>query len=113
MTLAEQKFAPRSGVLAALVFAATLAPSIARAQWPPDSLVNLEVLPKDIETRELVNIMAGFTRALGVRCQFCHVGEEGMPLAQFDFPSDEKPTKGKAREMIRMVETINGDYLAN
>ena len=98
--------------LVILTLAAALAPVQGRAQWPPDSLTNLEVLPKDIETRRLVNIMAGFTRALGVRCQFCHVGEEGMPLAEFDFPSDEKPTKRKAREMLRMVQTINGDYLA-
>ncbi len=100
-------------VLLTLTFAvATLAPSDGRAQWPPDSLTNLKVLREDIGVRELVGIMAGFTRALGVRCQFCHVGEEGMPLAEFDFPNDEKVTKRKAREMLRMVKTINGDYLA-
>lgn len=84
----------------------------AAAQWPPDSLTNLQVLPKDIETRELVSMMAGFTRALGVRCQFCHVGEEGMPLSQFDFAADDKPTKEKARVMLRMVRHINNEHLA-
>ena len=84
----------------------------AAAQWPPDSLTNLQVLPKDIETRELVSKMAGFTRALGVRCQFCHVGEEGMPLSQFDFAADDKPTKEKARVMLRMVRHINNEHLA-
>ncbi|MEW5915713.1 MAG: c-type cytochrome, partial [Gemmatimonadota bacterium] len=47
------------------------------------------------------------TAALGVRCQFCHIGEEGLDLARFDFASDEKRTKVIAREMMRMVETIN------
>ncbi len=83
----------------------------ARAQWPPDTLENLQVLPEDIETRELIGMMAGFTRALGVRCQFCHVGEESMPLSQFDFASDDKETKRKARVMIRMVQHINGEHL--
>lgn len=30
-------------------------------------------------------MMRNITGALGVRCQFCHVGEEGMPLERFDF----------------------------
>jgi hypothetical protein len=87
-------------------------PGEARAQWPPDTLQNLQVLPQDIDTRALIGMMAGFTRALGVRCQFCHVGEEGMPLSRFDFASDDKETKRKARVMIRMVQHINGEHLA-
>ena len=72
-----------------------------RAQFPPDSLVNLQVLPEDIEVRELIGTMRGFALGLGVRCEHCHVGEEGQPLSTFDFPADEKPTKAKAREMLR------------
>lgn len=87
-------------------------PATAAAQWPPDSITNLQVLPENLEFRRLVDIMAGFTRALGVRCSFCHMGEEGMPLAEYDFASDEKPTKRKAREMLRMVRTINTQFLA-
>ncbi len=98
-----------TALLAAILLLAV--PEPAAAQWPPDTLENLEVLPQDIDTRELIGIMAGFTRALGVRCQYCHVGEEGMPLAQFDFPSDEKETKRKARVMIRMLQHVNGDHL--
>jgi tetratricopeptide (TPR) repeat protein len=85
----------------------------AAAQFPPDSFVNLKVLPRDIETRALIDMMAGFTRALGVRCEFCHVGEEGMPLAQFDFPADDKVTKRKARQMLRIVQAINDEYLTD
>jgi hypothetical protein len=35
------------------------------------------------------------------------VGEERKPLAEFDFASDEKPTKVTARQMMRMVEEVN------
>jgi hypothetical protein len=51
--------------------------------------------------------MRNITFALGVRCQFCHVGEEGMPLERFDFASDDKRTKLVARQMMRMVQEIN------
>jgi hypothetical protein len=56
---------------------------------------------------DLVGTMRNFALGLGVRCQFCHVGEEGKPLGTFDFASDEKRTKKVAREMIRMVQEIN------
>lgn len=84
----------------------------AHGQWPPQSLENLKVLPHDIAVNDLVGIMADFTRALGVRCTFCHVGEEGMPLGEYDFVSDEKPTKRKARQMLEMVNGINNEHLA-
>ena len=77
----------------------------------PDEFTNLEVLPDDIEQRQLVNTMRSFAFGLGVRCEHCHVGEPGQPLSTFDFASDEKQTKRKAREMMRMVNAINGQYL--
>jgi tetratricopeptide (TPR) repeat protein len=54
--------------------------------------------------------MIGFTRALGVRCSYCHIGEEGKPLGTYDFASDENPNKDRAREMLRMLGDIN-DHL--
>jgi tetratricopeptide (TPR) repeat protein len=39
------------------------------------------------------------------------VGEEGQPLSTYDFPSDEKLTKRKARVMLRMVQAINDGLL--
>lgn len=50
--------------------------------------------------------MRGITGALGVRCQFCHLGEEGKPLETFDFSSDDKRTKRIARDMMRMVADV-------
>jgi tetratricopeptide (TPR) repeat protein len=89
-----------------------IAPPAAAQTWPPDSLTNLKVLPKDITVRELVTLMAGFTRALGVRCTYCHVGEEGKPLEDYRFAADDKPAKRKARVMLQMVDDLNGRYLA-
>jgi tetratricopeptide (TPR) repeat protein len=88
-----------------------LAPSFALAQWPPERLKNVQVLPKDLAIRALVDTMAGFTRALGVRCAYCHVGGETTPFDFLDFSSDSMPAKVKAREMLRMVLAINRDHL--
>lgn len=97
-------------VVLSVAIATTVQPAAAQ-KWPPDSFTNLKVLPKDISQRELVNTMAGFTRALGVRCTYCHVGEEGQPLSTYRFPSDKKETKRKARVMLKMVRDINAKYL--
>ena len=73
---------------------------------------NLKVLPADISESELQALMASFTRALGVRCEHCHVRTAGQPMRREDFPLDDKPAKRKAREMIAMVRDINQKYLA-
>jgi photosynthetic reaction center cytochrome c subunit len=75
-------------------------------RWQPPDPTNLQVLPKTITKPELVNAMRGFTRALGVRCEFCHVGE-GNDLSTFDFASDDKRQKRNARVMLRMAGDIN------
>jgi Flp pilus assembly protein TadD len=53
--------------------------------------------------------MRMFTQALGVRCTYCHVGRDGMPLDSVDFVSDAKPTKETARDMMRLTGAINVD----
>ncbi len=72
---------------------------------------NLKVLPKDISSEDLSATMRGFAMGLGVRCETCRVGEPNTPLHTFDFPSDEKPMKQKARLMIKMVNEINGELV--
>lgn len=76
-------------------------------KWPPDSLINVHVFPRTTPVVQLIGTMRNFTGWLGVRCQFCHVGEEGMPLERFDFASDDKRTKRVARQMMQMVEEVN------
>src|SRR5579862_1703137 len=61
---------------------------------------NIQVL-KDIREDQLIPSMRYMTAALGVRCDFCHVQDE--------FPSDDKPEKGRAREMMKMMMAINTD----
>ncbi len=85
-------------------------PEAAGAQIP-DTYTNLKVLPQDITRDQLVQTMRGFAIGLGVRCHFCHMGEEGQPFSEWDFASDEKPNKQTARVMLRMVQAINGEYL--
>ena len=78
-------------------------------RWPEEPK-NLKVLPKGTKGAQLREVMRGFATSLHVRCQYCHVGE-GSDLSKFDFPSDEKITKQKARVMIQMVQDINQTYL--
>jgi tetratricopeptide (TPR) repeat protein len=83
-------------------------PGHAQDKWSwPDKPTNLQVLPKDWPGKRLQPVMIGFTRALGVRCSYCHKGEEGKPLSTYDFASDENPNKNRAREMLRMLDDIN------
>jgi hypothetical protein len=93
--------------VALLLISAPL-PAQAPGKWPPDSLVNLRVIPKSTPVMQVVGMMRTITGDLGVRCQFCHVGEEGQPLERFDFASDQKRTKAVARQMMLMVREING-----
>lgn len=73
----------------------------------PDKYTNLKVLPKDIDKRQMVDIMRSFSGALGVRCNYCHVGESTTSLEGFDFASDDKEKKRVARGMMQMVGEIN------
>src|SRR6266545_6911283 len=79
----------------------------APGHWPPDSLINTKVFPHNTPVMQVVGQMRNITGALGVRCQYCHVGEEGMPLERLDFAKDEKRTKLVARQMMLMVQEIN------
>ncbi|MCZ6659418.1 MAG: c-type cytochrome [Gammaproteobacteria bacterium] len=80
---------------------------------------NLQVLPPDISQNDLGEVMLGNLRGLGLRrlagegCLFCHVGDMERPRDTWDYASDDKPTKRKARVMMAMVQAINQDHLAN
>jgi len=83
------------------------APGYTQDTWTwPEKPKNLQVLPKDWSGTRLRPVMFGFTRALGVRCSYCHKGEEGKPLSTYDFASDDNPNKNRAREMLRMLNDI-------
>lgn len=83
-------------------------PAQAQEPWTwPEKPENLQVLPEDWPGSRLRPVMLGFSRALGVRCSHCHQGVEGQPLSTFDFASDDNPNKERAREMLRMLGSIN------
>jgi hypothetical protein len=63
---------------------------------------NIQVL-KGLPQSQLIPVMNFMSISLGVKCTFCHVNKDG----KWDFPSDEKPEKATAREMIKMVIGIN------
>ena len=94
------------GIITAIVLLVS-APGFAQNTFPPASFKNLQVLPKDSTAAVVVGTMKGFAGSLGVRCQFCHVGTEGLPLAEFDFVSDEIAHKKTARIMMRLTDDIN------
>lgn len=89
----------------ALLLAAPLGAQI------PETFTNLQVLPKDVERRALIDAMRGFATGLGVRCNHCHVGENADTLEGFDFASDDKETKRVARAMMQMTREINDTLL--
>lgn len=95
-----------SAAVAFILSLTAVATAQGRWQWPEHPM-NLKVLPKDTHAEQLRQTMGMFVRGLGVRCTFCHVGKEGEPLSSYEFASDEKANKNRAREMLRMVHSIN------
>lgn len=77
----------------------------------PAEFTNLQYFPKNTSREELVGIMRGFSFSLNVRCEYCHAGKDSPNLSDMNFASDEKETKRTARNMLRMVDAINHDYI--
>jgi len=68
----------------------------------PELCKNLKVLPKKMPKDQVEKLMRVWTKALGVRCNFCH--ERG------DDALDTKPEKLMARDMVKMTDKINSKY---
>jgi photosynthetic reaction center cytochrome c subunit len=64
---------------------------------------NLQVLTHVESKEQLQKIMEGIANSLGVKCNYCHNVN--------NYASDEKETKKKARVMLKMVMTINRDFI--
>jgi hypothetical protein len=70
---------------------------------------NIQVL-SGLPASQLIPVMNYMASSLGVRCTYCHVMKDN----KWDFVADEKPEKGTAREMIKMVQVINkGNFKGN
>lgn len=77
----------------------------------PERFSNLQVLPPDIPRDSLIEVMRQFSFDLGVRCQYCHIGGDGISFEGVRFDSDDDPDKVKARFMLRMVDQLNDEIL--
>ncbi len=88
---------------------ATPSPASAESPWKGE---NLQYFPKDITRAKLLQYMREFSFALGVRCQHCHSGGDGISFEGVVFAADDKPAKHTARAMLRMVEHLNTTALA-
>ena len=70
-------------------------------------LRNLKVLPQDISDQKLDSIMQTYNKALGEKCNFCHVASNPIFPDILVYASDKEPMKEEARKMMRMVIDIN------
>jgi len=102
-------------------------PAVLSAQNIPEKFENLKVLPKDISRNDLTAVMRGFTAGLGVRCEHCHVPEEGGAAGgaattaatpggrggpeRMNYKADEKSEKETARAMMKMTQALNDEHL--
>ncbi len=109
----QRQVKPLSGIYSMiLALCAILLLNIQGAQAQiPDKFENLKIYPKDISKQDLIGDMRTFALGLGVRCSYCHVGDESKPLPE-DFASDAKEAKKIARIMLRMRDNINQNYLS-
>ena len=76
---------------------------------PQSKWKNLKVLPQDISKDSLMHLMKGYTSALSVKCNYCHVPKKDDP-EKLDFAADDKIEKEIARGMIKMTNDLNENY---
>jgi photosynthetic reaction center cytochrome c subunit len=62
---------------------------------------------KGLPSSELLPVMHFMRTSLGVRCDYCHVAENGK------YWMDDKPAKQTARRMLEMVSSINKNNFAS
>jgi hypothetical protein len=99
MNISRQKFSILS-LLVVVVMASAAMPGQRKFK-------NLKVLPKNISEKELDDKMKEYSKALGVKCGYCHVKGDDNRL---DPANDSKPEKLIARKMIKMTNQINHKY---
>ena len=77
-------------------------------EWLPKEFKGLKVLPKDIQPKQLLAVMRGFTDAMGARCVYCHVaGPDPSDMSSYNFESDRKEHKETTRAMLKYTDAVN------
>ncbi|NKB89203.1 MAG: photosynthetic reaction center cytochrome c subunit [Acidobacteria bacterium] len=98
--------------LVALTLPAALTSALA-GQEPEQEFENNQVLHGDVLIDEMLEALRGLglPRRAGRGCLHCHVGDMEQPRDTWDYASDAKENKQKARTMFAMVKEINERYL--
>ena len=91
--------------LTVLIVVGAVAGLAVMAQAANQAPKNLQVLPKNIDPKELKDLMKAQAKALGVQCDHCHPGVD-----KGDYASDSE-NKKTARVMMRMTMDINKEFL--
>ena len=78
--------------------------------WKPDTLHNIQVLPKDITPDALMTLMRAWNASLNVDCVFCHKGQVGKPWSTYDFADDTKKRHEVARLMAKTTIRLNEEF---
>ena len=77
-----------------------------KEQDPAETVFKNIQMFKGMPAIRVVKIMElGYARSLGVDCTHCHVAGQ--------WEKEDKTTKQTARDMAKMMQTINGDLLKN
>ena len=96
-------------IIAGMAVLVVIGGAAASPGQPESEFRNLKVLPKDISSKRLQQIMVDeFDDGLGVGCGFCHAEAKGSH--KLDYASDAKPEKSIARGMMRMAIKMNRKY---
>jgi hypothetical protein len=106
--LSASTLALLSAALVSVCFATAQAPT--QPTGPRPKPKNLKVLPAKTTGDEIDKIMKQYRGDLGVKCEFCHEGNDDPD--KINYASDENPTKEVARYMINMTADLNDKYLA-
>jgi photosynthetic reaction center cytochrome c subunit len=92
---------PMVNALVAVSHANTLSESSQQDDKPAEQAnKNIQVL-RGVPNSQLLTVMHFMRTSLGVRCDYCHIAENGK------YWMDDKPAKLTARKMIAMVAEIN------
>lgn len=94
-------------IVAVTVLVLLVVIGVAASRPPEEKFKNLKVLPKNISDQRIDKVMEEFSKALGVKCNFCHVQ---IDSTNWDMASDQKPEKNLARKMIKMSNKINKEF---
>lgn len=100
-----------------LVFAAQAPPTQPHEEHHHPAPTNLKVLPRNLTGEQVHEIMEKWEGELGTGCKTCHAVDKNAPPGPngrqpLNFADDSKEEKRTAREMFKMVETINVNYIS-